>query len=90
MPRFKVLARDASGNRVQQSIEAVSQAEARAELRRRNLTALSVVEDTGKAAKSGGGAVAGEIQYKWGGLSAPQYRRSRARISSSSRASSRR
>jgi type IV pilus assembly protein PilC len=69
MPRFKVLARDGSGNRVQQTIEAVNQNEARAELRRRNLTALSVVEDTAKAAKAAVGA--GEIKYKWGGLIGP-------------------
>ena len=71
MPRFKVLARDASGNRVQQSIEAVSQAEARTELRRRNLTPLSVVEEAGKAKKASSGASAGGIQYKWGGLIGP-------------------
>ena len=71
MPRFKVLARDGSGNRVQQTIEAVSQNEARAELRRRNLTALSVVEDKGKAAKAATGGGAGGIQYKWGGLIGP-------------------
>ncbi len=70
MPKFKVLARDASGNRVQQTIEAVSQNEARAELRRRNLTALSVVEDTAKSTKAASMG-AGEIRYKWGGLIGP-------------------
>lgn len=48
MPRFKVLARDVSGNKVQQSVEAVNQAEARAQLRSRNLTILSVVEEAGR------------------------------------------
>ncbi|MHC4253105.1 MAG: type II secretion system F family protein [Planctomycetota bacterium] len=50
MPRFKVLARDISGNKVQQSVEAVNQAEARAQLRSRNLTILSVVEEAVRGA----------------------------------------
>ena len=48
MPEFKVLARDASGNRVHQTLEAVNQAEARAQLRSRNLTILSIVEEAGR------------------------------------------
>ncbi len=66
MPRFKVLARDVAGNKVQQSVEAVSQSEARAQLRSRNLTILSVVEE---AVRGGGGREAkqqqqGAIQYR--------------------------
>jgi type IV pilus assembly protein PilC len=66
MPRFKVLARDVAGNKVQQSVEAVSQSEARAQLRSRNLTILSVVEE----AVRGGGREAkqqqqGVIQYRF-------------------------
>jgi type IV pilus assembly protein PilC len=63
MPRFRVMARDASGNRVQQVVEAVNQDDARAQLRGRSLTVLSVVEDThapGRAA----GPKEGAIRYR--------------------------
>lgn len=61
--RFKILARDASGNRVQQVIEAANQSEAVAQLRGHNLTILSVVEDT-KAPSKPPQPKAGEIQYR--------------------------
>ena len=59
MPKFKVLARDSSGNRVHQALEAVNQAEARAQLRSRNLTILSIVEEAGRGGKGPPAACAG-------------------------------
>jgi len=65
MPRFKVLARDVSGNKVQQSVEAVNQAEARAQLRSRNLTILSVVEEASRGApRDAQQRQQGAIQYR--------------------------
>jgi len=63
MSKFKVLARDASGNRIQQVIEAANQSEAVAQLRGRNLTVLSVVED-GRQAPRGVQPKSGEIHYR--------------------------
>jgi type IV pilus assembly protein PilC len=68
MAKFKVLARDVSGNKVQQTVEATTQAEARAQLRSRNLTILSVVEESSKgAARETKQKIAGGIQYKFMG-----------------------
>ncbi|MHC4504575.1 MAG: type II secretion system F family protein, partial [Planctomycetota bacterium] len=68
MPKFKVLARDASGNRVHQALEAVNQAEARAQLRSRNLTILSIVEDIGRGGPRRGEAKEeGAIRYRFVG-----------------------
>jgi type IV pilus assembly protein PilC len=64
MPKFKVLARDASGNRVQQVLEAANQNEASAQLRSKNLTVLSIVEDSAKVASRVPQQRAGAIQYK--------------------------
>ena len=65
MPRFKILARDNSGNKVQQSVEAVNQAEARAQLRSRNLTILSVVEEAVRGApRQAEQRQQGTIQYR--------------------------
>ena len=64
MPRYKVLARDASGNRVQQILEAVNQDEARTQLMARSLTPLSIVEDAGHAQRKVE-LKSGEIQYKF-------------------------
>ncbi len=66
MAKFKVLARDVSGNKVQQSVEAMNEAEARAQLRSRNLTILSVVEEASKgASRDAKQKVQGGIQYKF-------------------------
>jgi len=66
MPRFKVLARDVSGNKVQQSVEAVNQAEARSQLRSRNLTILSVVEEASRGSpREAQQRQQGAIQYRF-------------------------
>ncbi len=68
MPKFKVLARDGSGNRVQQVLEAVNQSDARAQLRSRNLAILSIVEDTSRAAPRRAEVKEdGAIQYRFMG-----------------------
>ena len=50
MPKFKYIARDASGKRVAQSIEAASKEEVLSNLKRENLTVVSVAEDAPGAA----------------------------------------
>jgi len=64
MPKFKVLARDASGNRLQQVVEAANQNEAAGQLRSRNLTVLSIVEESGKSGGRGPQKQQGAIEYK--------------------------
>ncbi len=52
MPRFKFVARDAGGKRVEQTVEAANREEVMTNLRRDNLTVLSITE-------AGGGGAAG-------------------------------
>ncbi|MCX7805731.1 MAG: type II secretion system F family protein [Planctomycetota bacterium] len=52
MPKFKFVARDAGGKRVEQTVEAASREEVMSNLRRDNLTVLSITE------AGGGGAAA--------------------------------
>ncbi|HLX64653.1 MAG TPA: type II secretion system F family protein [Planctomycetota bacterium] len=51
MPRFKYIARDASGKRVAQSMDATSKEEVLNNLKRDNLTVVSVAEEAGTAKK---------------------------------------
>jgi type IV pilus assembly protein PilC len=64
MPRYKVLAKDPAGNRVQQVIEAVNQAEAASCFRGKNLTVVSIVEDTSAPSPKRAAAGGGGIEYK--------------------------
>src|SRR3982751_1668817 len=47
MPRFKYIARDSSGKRVAQTMEAPNKEEVLNNLKRENLTVVSVAEDSG-------------------------------------------
>ncbi|MEI6232462.1 MAG: type II secretion system F family protein [Planctomycetota bacterium] len=70
MPKFKYIARDPSGKRVAQTMDAANKEEVLSNLKRENLTVVSVAEDTAgggsPVAKAAAGAAAGANEPKKG------------------------